>query len=172
MVSAGGYGLALGACILEARELSSRVRLEGRTFQEVFCRPSYADGQPMHTAGCALRAGEADAAAARNHQITTRTLLNERSTPMRRARLAWSGRDGPSRRRTAGRGGRAAYLAAREPPRCPYWTCRWSRGHGFGRAAAARGVAAAAKALQSVRSQSVASKPLASVICLISYSLV
>ena len=109
--------------ILEARELSPQVRLEGRTVQELFCRPSYADGQPMHTAGCALRAGEVDRTAAQNHRINTRTLLNERSTPARRARLAWLGRDGASRRRTAGRGRRAAGLAAREPPRCPYWAC-------------------------------------------------
>ena len=88
--------------------------------------------EPMRTVERALRAGEADVAAAQTHQIATRTLFNERSTPTRRARLAWSGRDGASRRRTAGRGGRAAYLAAREPPRCPYWTCRWSCGPGLG----------------------------------------
>ena len=88
--------------------------------------PCRADGEPMHTAERALRAGEADRTAAQNHRITTSTLISERSTPMRRARLAWSGLDGASRRRTAGRGGRAAGLAAREPPRGPYWTCRWS----------------------------------------------
>ena len=94
--------------------------------------PCRADGEPMHTAERALRAGEVDRTAAQNHRITTRTLLSERSTPMRRARLAWSGLDGASRRRTAGRGRRAAGLAAREPPRGPYWTCRWSCGRGVG----------------------------------------
>ena len=85
--------------------------------------PCRADGEPMHTAERALRAREVDRTAAQNHRITTRTLLSERSTPMRRARLTWSGLDGASRRRTAGRGRRAAGLAAREPPWGP---CRWS----------------------------------------------
>jgi hypothetical protein len=47
------------------------------------CPCFYAEGEPMHTAERALRAGEVDRTAAQNHRIITRTLLNERSTPAR-----------------------------------------------------------------------------------------